>query len=211
MCVSDHSLIGVDLNRDGKNDFSIGEGTFSTYLGMQVAMLSVIGDRTGNAVAAHFGLGYYAASALAPGVRVGPTITTHHGPQVMAYEYFFTGSKAPWCRGPWDNVQRRYLGLKFVIKGKTHFGWARLNVKAKCNLPFRGQLTAVLTGYAYETIPGKSIKAGQTKDAPDDFTNSDFAPGASLINPIPSTPHPAALGALALGAQGIPLWRRKED
>jgi hypothetical protein len=32
-----------------------------------------------------------------------------------------------------------------------------------------------------------------------------------LTNPIPDIPQPASLGILALGAQGVPLWRRKES
>jgi hypothetical protein len=61
--------------------------------------------------------------------------------------------------GPWLHVKQAYLGLKFVIKGKTHFGWARV----KLSVPkFSGPMTATLTGYAYETIPGKAIIAGAT-------------------------------------------------
>jgi hypothetical protein len=136
------------------------------------------------------------ASALRGGSRIGP--------------------KAPFCGGmmanvgwvatfgKWWNVNNRYLGLKFQIKGKTHYGWARLNVKGS-----GVNITATLTGYAYETIPGKSIIAGQTRGA-DDPTNDDFGPAASLTGPIPETPQPASLTILALGAQGVPLWRRKE-
>ena len=57
--------------------------------------------------------------------------------------------------GPWANggkgVKDRYLGLKFKIRRHFHFGWARLNVQADTG----GYLHATLTGYAYETIPGK--------------------------------------------------------
>jgi len=202
--IGDHLLVDVDLNHDGKKDFTIGESTWTTYMGMQVAMLSVIGDQTGNGIAAHFGFGYAAASALAAAVRVGPKITTLAGPQVMAYEYL-VGGREPQCRGPWDNVRRRYLGLKFVIKGKTHFGWARLNVEAKCSLPLKGQVTAVLTGYAYETIPGKGIVAGATK-GPDDSIGEQLDT-AVLAAP---EPEPASLGLFAQGAAGLVAWRRRD-
>ena len=49
--------------------------------------------------------------------------------------------------------------LKFKIKGKIHYGWARLSVDN-----FVNDITATLTGYAYETIPNKPIIAGRTKD-----------------------------------------------
>jgi hypothetical protein len=68
--------------------------------------------------------------------------------------------------GPWMNggkgVKNRYLGLKFEINGEFHFGWARLTV-----MPGKMAFTVTLTGYAYETIAGKAIRAGQTKESDD--------------------------------------------
>jgi hypothetical protein len=113
--------------------------------------------------------------------------------------------------GNWWDATDRYLGVRFKIQGKNHFGWARLTVQ-------RGRfgLQGTLTGYAYETIVGKSIIAGKTHGRADDSTlNPDSAnpddpgPGASLTSPIP-TPQPTSLGLLALGVQGVPVWRRKE-
>jgi hypothetical protein len=69
-----------------------------------------------------------------------------------------------------------------------------------------------LTGYAYETVPGKSILAGQTQEA--EHEQVDDNPGGSFLtnpNPVPDNPQPASLGMLALGFQGVPLWRRKES
>jgi hypothetical protein len=63
-------------------------------------------------------------------------------------------------------------------------------------------ILALLTGYAYETIPGKTIIAGATK-GPD-----DAEPATSLNT---STPEPATLGVLALGAPGLSIWRREES
>jgi hypothetical protein len=87
--------------------------------------------------------------------------------------------------------------LRFQIKGKTHYGWARLNVSVH-----KLSIVATLTGYAYETIPNKSIIAGRTK-GPDDMEQPD----AALTTP---TPEPATLGALAMGARGLSIWRREE-
>ena len=101
--------------------------------------------------------------------------------------------------GRWVNVRDRYLGLKFKINGKFHYDWARLNVKV---LKGKFKITATLTGYAYETIPGKAIIAGATK-GPDDAETA-----ASLHS---HTPEPAALGMLALGAPWLSIWRREES
>jgi hypothetical protein len=121
------------------------------------------------------------------------------GPEVLGQVCCYSTGTAIW-RGPWVNggkgVKNRYLGLKFQIKGRFHFGWARLTVATTPH-----DFTATLTGYAYETIPGKAIVAGQTK-GPNDIVES---PDAAL------TAEPTTLGRLALGAQGIALLRRKES
>ena len=79
---------------------------------------------------------------------------------VLARAYIATTT--PTWTGPWLNggkgVKNRYLGLKFKINGRCHFGWARVTVTITSN-----DFTATLTGYAYETISGKGIVAGKTK------------------------------------------------
>jgi hypothetical protein len=92
--------------------------------------------------------------------------------------------------GPWFNggkgVRDRYLGIKFKIAGRFHYGWARMTVTTTSNT-----FTATLTGYAYETIPGKGIVAGKTN-------------GSDVVVA------PATLGHLASGASAIPRWRVKQ-
>lgn len=87
-----------------------------------------------------------------------------------------------------------------MFAGEVHYGWARMSVT--CNNGY----SILLTGYAYETIPNKPIIAGKTKGEDD----IDPGPGASLTGPTPDIPHTAMLGALALGAPGVSVWRRKE-
>jgi hypothetical protein len=62
----------------------------------------------------------------------------------------------------------------------------------------------VLTGYAYETIPGKPILEGHTF-GPEEADS--FAPTELQV----PAPRPASLGVLALGAQGLTAGRREED
>jgi len=83
-----------------------------------------------------------------------------------------------YTNGPWVNVTDRYLGLKFKIDGKFHYGWARLSVQVPAH---EMEIVATLTGYAYETIPNKAIIAGKEHGTDDE------------------TEEPATLGRLALG------------
>jgi hypothetical protein len=88
-----------------------------------------------------------------------------------------------------------YIGFKFYTGAKAHFGW----LKVKIGLD--GRVTYIhAIDYAYETIGGKSIRTGQTKETNDAFDAQ-----------IEDTPGTTSLGILALGARGVPLWRRKES
>jgi hypothetical protein len=100
--------------------------------------------------------------------------------------------------GPWGNVTNKYLGLKFLIGGKIHYGWARLTVM--------GYSSVTLTGYAYETTVGKPIKAGHTT-GPEKSATEEISP-TTLTAPVARK---ATLGLLALGAPGLSIWRREES
>ena len=99
-----------------------------------------------------------------------------------------TTSQSNWT-GPWvaggKGVKNRYLGLKFKINGKFHFGWARLTVSTA-----NKRISATLTGYAYETIPNKPLITGKTK-------------GPDVVEGV----EPASLGRLAQGSGGLAAWR----
>lgn len=73
-----------------------------------------------------------------------------------------------------------------MVGGQIHYGWARLSIRnSRCNA------TALLTGYAYETVAGQAIATGKTS-GPD-----GIMPGGQLL---PKTA-PPMLGLLAQGAQ----------
>ena len=82
---------------------------------------------------------------------------------------------------------RLYLGLKFLIAGQVHYGWAQLSTHA-------GEADT-LYGFAYETIPFKGILTGQTMDSPDEpAIDSGSAeskvpgPTASVTPPLSAAP-----------------------
>ena len=56
--------------------------------------------------------------------------------------------------GYWCDVTDGYLGLRFNIGGNVHYGWARLDVDTAGDV-------WTLKDYAYNTVAGESILAGQ--------------------------------------------------
>jgi hypothetical protein len=193
-----HSGLRLDLNHDHVVDFVLHHSSGSSFTSMWVGSYH---HRSTNLVVAKPGPFGPDARALRAGVSIGPAITfATNSIALMGQRLFNANGTTSQFNGPWANggkgVKNHYLGLKFVIRGKVHYGWARLTVT-----PNGKFFTETLTGYAYETIPGKAIIAGATKGADDAEPTADFSS---------HTPEPATLGMLALGAPGLSIWRRKE-
>ena len=217
------SQYALDLNNDGKFDFLLTRGLTDSG-SYQVSYMGVCLFRgTRHCYPATTSIKSNAVrvvkSGWAAALRAGAVVQRSENFKVptasvslgrRSYNRFNTSSQQKWF-GPWMNgghgVRNRYLGFKFKIQGKFHFGWARITVTTT---PKNG-FTEVLTGYAYETIPGKSIIAGKTHGPENDWEDDDSGPGASVTRPVPDSRQPASLGALAMGAPALSIWRRKES
>ena len=186
-----HVPLYIDLNHDGINDFLLRTSYYPGSSYFKVG-LSASGANFSNVVAgkrlSRSGYFYSAASALRAGARIGPQREFLRRP-FMAEELFpkrgVTGSQysdlGQWV-GEGKGVGNRYLGLKFIIHGEVHYGWARLSVTLSHDRQY-GDVTATLTGYAYETVSNTAITAGQTT-------------GTDAISARPGT-----LGRLAIGRE----------
>jgi hypothetical protein len=201
-----HRIIGnggsynLHLRHDGITDFTIRVETF-IYGERSLA----VQEPPGNAVVGSSGSGFGSAFALNRGALISPKgpFVKSGSAALMWGSFQNPGHPSSWYYlGRWDNVRNRYLGLQFQIKGKTHYGWARLTIKVQTRM----SITATLTGYAYETIPGKAIIAGQTK-GPDEDSSFEPPDPTALTAPTPQT---ATLGLLAMGSPALSIWRRKE-
>jgi hypothetical protein len=181
----------IDLNQDGIKDFVLRTTFYRGSSALQVG-LAASGFRNANNVVAgrrfSTGGGYFlsAASALPADARIGPKGDFSVRSPLMAVELFNGVGSQYSYQGQWagkgEGVTNRYLGLKFVVDGEVHYGWARLSVTLGHHRQF-DDVSATLTGYAYETVPGKPIIAGQT------------------TGPDVMTVQPETLGGLALGRE----------
>jgi hypothetical protein len=169
--IDENSILPLDLNHDGITDFNFKNFANGTTHGPST-WLSVSPVGQGGGVWGHKSFRGTWASALYAGVSVGPKGQFLRGAGFMAQN----------SGGPWVNVTNRYLALKFIIKGKTHFGWARLNVNVNHGL------TGLLTGYAYETVADRPIITGKEHGS---YESGDSRSDASS----------GTLGRLAQGAR----------
>ena len=196
--LSVHGKFPIDLNHDGQNDFQF----YRWDVGSSAGSNSGLRLANSYAPAANGVVAYkpfravYSAAAIPTGVPIGPRRPFKSAASLAAVFYSF-GHPVDW-EGQWANggkgLQNHYAGVQFLINNEIHYGWLRVSVKTAAN-----RFTAVLTGYAYESIPNKPIVAGQTHD--------DAGTVSSLLAP---EPQPVTLGLLALGSQGLSVWRREE-
>lgn len=198
--IGTNGIYALNLTPDGIIDFLIQErgATFSSsgYNGLEVK------EAFGNGVQGGHGL----AAALSQGAPIGPgqqfINSTGSNGEVM---FNAACSIEEGCStiGKWRGANSLYLGLKFQIRGETHYGWARLTVEVGRD----HGITAQLTGYAFETIPNKGLKAGQTSAGNDSASLAVDGPAVADSNR--QTGKRGSLGQLALGTAGISLSGRQ--
>jgi hypothetical protein len=194
-------VFALDLNHDGTTDVWIAIADQHSNTSTAFETMSANPAR-GGGIEITQSHGRFAA-ALPPGVRIPSYLGFSRGnvPMVAASEN--PGGQG--MVGNWKDVQDRYLGIRFQINGETHYGWARFTTHV--NFGPRISILAELNGYAYETVPDRPIFTVRRSDAPD-------AAGAGLGAAAFGAEKPASdrefatLGLLALGAPGIPFWRR---
>jgi len=169
------------LNHE-QTDFTLANITFcSDYCNYEFWLTCA----AGNSAIGQLTSGYVWGLALKQGSRIGT------GQGFFPKGAFLVVGTGVIFVGHWVNVTNGYLGLKFRIGGKTHYGWARMTVETGAPpTPNAPRISATLTGYAYETIPNKPIIAGKTK-------------GPDVV-----TVQPASLGRLAQGSAGLAAWRK---
>jgi len=146
----DKGTYSFDLNGDGITDFTL---TMTLHqVGCPCSITAVETPAQGNGAE---------SMPLQAGAQIGPNETFDKAAQTIAsFNYLCDGHMS--YSGPWLKGQIGYLGFSFLIFGQPHYGWAAVefNVITMFGPP---KLIAVLTGYAYETVPGMPISAGQTK------------------------------------------------
>lgn len=203
-----HQVIGtngiypLDLTHDGTIDFLIQEHGFSFFSTSGYNGLAAK-PAFGNGVEGSNNL----AAALNQGAVIGPSqqfiSSTGSNGEVM---FNVACSIEIGCStiGKWRNVRNRYLGLKFLIDGKTHYGWARLSV----GLGKNHKINALLTGYAFESVANKAIEAGQTSGGDESTSGKLSQPANSHPERASNAEEGASLGQLALGAGSVSFARR---
>jgi hypothetical protein len=117
--IKTHDILHLDLNHDQIGDFLISNYSFCTDICGRTLRVLPVASKNRVVGAKAIGGAFY-AHALKRGVKIGPR-------QPFSGKLMAASGTEYGYAGDWFNVSDRYLGLKFAIKGKIHYGWARLS------------------------------------------------------------------------------------
>jgi hypothetical protein len=197
--------VTISIANNGIENFNFYLNSSVTSVGLrELVVVSVDPGQNGahNQVIAG-GSFYGKALALERGVKIGPAAvpSASFGSFGALVEGTNSNTGSFYSRGFWaGNLKNRYLGVRFLINGKFHYGWIRLTVTTNVKLR-KPTLSATITGYAYETVPDKPILAGTT----------GIAASAEVQVPEKNKNQVGpSLGMLAAGVEGLTVWRREE-
>jgi len=190
------AIVELDLDHDGIKDFTLYNG-YQGSMGQHTSELAADPAQTSNRILAVDSKGTLCAAAVRKGQKIGPQGRFEPGKSSMIMALASGGTTHKTSFGPWLKVKQAYLGFKFIIKGKVHFGWARIKMNGLGKENF-------VTGYAYETVVNKPILAGATRSSADAGTSKTekASTGSQFARP--------SLGLLAMGSSGLTAWRRKQ-
>jgi hypothetical protein len=206
--------VKVSMANNGVDNFSFILSSSATSVGLRELLVAGIDAGQGKGPNQFIAGGdfYTKALALERGENIGPGIT----PAVFSsFGGLVEGTNSSqggfYSRGYWaGNLKNRYIGVRFQINGQFHYGWIRLTATTNTKLK-KPSLEATITGYAYETVPNKPIKAGTAATAASTAAGTAEKPTTEIQVPknIQNQSGPA-LGMLALGSQALALWRRED-
>jgi hypothetical protein len=181
------AITPLDINNDGIPDFAfamlstLGVASSGTTTRFKFYLRIAPGQNGNEAVQ---GVQAPLVSAVPAGVTIGPKEKFSPGARYLALTSFNGSNRTS---GTWQDVEFAYVGLKFLINGQVHYGWARIKFPYPGGTHFPS-----IYGYAYEATPNHPIVTGQI---------SGTAPASTTANV------PAGLGVLAAGVSGVKLWR----
>jgi hypothetical protein len=199
-------LTQLDLNNDGTPDFAFGLSstirfTSIGYTSRFKFLLRLAPDQGGNQVVQGQQAG--TAAAVAAGKEIGPQQKFGANGYLVHQVYNISSKSKDLSSGSWRSVEFAYVGLKVMIEGQVHYGWARI----KFPYPYGYDYPSIY-GYAYESIPNQPIIAGQTGGTYEESAAQQSTEvGSAQQKTAAATGTPATLGMLAAGMQCLDLWR----
>lgn len=145
-------IISIDIDVDGTGDYLLAINPTDVQLAaIFPANSSMASAYNSNAIVGVSGSSsYFYASNLDAGEQIDGTNTVLTNIRADFNYDSCASAGSQFCDG-----MDGYVGLHFKIAGNTHYGWARIQVAADAT-------SIILKDFAYNSVPGEAIIAGNT-------------------------------------------------
>lgn len=152
-------VYNLDLNNDATTDFIISQTVGSPICTHNTHYIRI--SPTGNNEVLTNSTPYVYKLSSNTVIDTSTNFWSNNANQTMLYYHWQTlmcpgGAYAG--QGNWLNAVNGYLGLKLFVNNIPYCGWALLNTSSSAS---SGIPTFTIQGYAYNSIPGEQIAAGE--------------------------------------------------
>lgn len=171
--IHDSLFYNLDMDNNGQPELRFETITYQLSSGsVQIAGLSILGNASNAVLGSLYSSSYPVPFSMNNGDSISNTSTPWQDQTMNNGVQYLGGVYGSYSIGNWLGVNDKYLGVRFKIGANTHYGWVRLSVSA-------GADTITIKDYAYQTLPGVGITAGQQVGMPKYSDNQNISIFAS--------------------------------
>jgi hypothetical protein len=147
----------LDLNNDGTLDFDISAVRAHNWATGALSLYALVTPLDNNEVLDSLAVGVYYPVPLGLNSNVGvDSVWNHTSNQILRRE-----NAGVYNSGYWSYNSDAFLGLKLINGSDTYYGWILLSIQESSS-GSSDSISITIKGYAYNSIPYQSIRAGDT-------------------------------------------------
>lgn len=158
--IHDSLIYVLDFDNNGQPELQFQTVTSSASSGTaQLAEVLVLGNATNAVIGSLYAVSYPFPSAMNNGDSINVSNTGWQNAAINGGVQYLGAVYGSYTYANWLGQNDKYMGVRFSIGANTHYGWVRLSVSA-------GADTITIKDYAYQTLPGVGLTAGQLVGIP---------------------------------------------
>lgn len=171
--IHDSLFYNLDMDNNGQPELRFETVTYQLSSGsVQFAVVGVLGNPNNATIGSIYSTSYPFPFSMNNGDSISSTNTNWQAQTINGGVQYLGAVYGSYTYANWLGVNDKYLGVRFRIGTNTHYGWVRLSVSP-------GADTITIKDYAYQTLPGVGITAGQLVGMPKYTDNPNISIFAS--------------------------------
>lgn len=169
----DSLIYNLDFDNNGQPEMRFETVSYQASSGIiNLAVVNVLGNANNAVLGSLYSSSYPFPFSMNNGDSISSTNTNWQAQTMNNGIQYLGAVYGTYTFANWLGVNDKYLGVRFRIGANTHYGWVRLSVTSNAD-------TITIKDYAYQTLPGVGITAGQLVGMPKYNDNQNISIFAS--------------------------------